>query len=135
MRKSQQKKPEQTPLFIAIGVGLLCLSILQPTFYHIASQAWHYYLMMYVAEMLIVGAIIKCCQSERLFNYAIVVYLLSMISYFVGLMITLAYTKGYVDKVSAGMAIDSITNASEVFFIVLITIACFDINSKFKIIK
>ena len=129
------KPTENVPLFVAIGIGLMSLSALQPAFYYLAIEAWHYYLMMYVAEMLITGAIIKCCKGEQYYAHAICVYSLSMLSYFIGLVITLLYAKGYVDRNSAGLAIDSISSASELLFIASITIACFNIKGKFTFIK
>ena len=119
-----------TPLFVAIAAGLFCLAALKPAFYGMASEAWHYYLSMYVSEMIITGAIIKCCSTERYFRGAISLYILSMTGYMTGLVVTLMYTREYIKKHSASMVIDSLNMAGELFFMALVVVVFFDINHK-----
>jgi len=124
---------DSTPLFVAIAVGLICLTALKSAFYGMATAAWHYYLAMYVSEMLIAGAMIKCCSGERFFKVAITLYLLSMINYLIGLGATLLYSAEHLSKHNTGLLIDSLNGSSEVLFIALITIACLDISNRFNL--
>lgn len=118
-------------LWLAIPIAILCLTGVQSVFYYAADNAWEYYVAMLGAEVIITAAIYKAFQSERGL-YTSLVFLLSVVNYFIGFVSSYAYSNYHITKLSAGSIIEGVEYSSSLLVIALLTIACIDAVEQIK---